>query len=343
VQVLESLGLSPELTWLVWTVFKMLAISIVALTCIPIIIWGERKIAGHIQFRPGPNRVGPYGLLQPIADVLKLVFKEDVKPDKAHTIIYFMAPLVAVIPALVTFTLIPVGPGFVTTDVNVGVLVIFAVASMAVYTVTLAGWAGNNKYSLLGGLRASAQMISYELSMGLSVMGVILIAGSLSLVDIVTAQSGYWFGFIPKWFVFLQPVGFLAFLVTMFAETNRTPFDLPEAEAELVSGFLTEYSSMKYAVFFVGEYLSMLSISAVMVVIFLGGWNGPFLPEAWGGFIWTFAKVTIVFSFFYLVRWTFPRFRYDQLMAFGWKVLLPVTLANVMLTAIIVFFVDGGF
>jgi NADH-quinone oxidoreductase subunit H len=186
-------------------------------------------------------------------------------------------------------------------------------------------------------------MISYELGMGLSVIGVILIAGSLSLVDIVIAQSGYWFGFIPKWFIFLQPVGFLCFLVAMFAETNRTPFDLPEAESELVSGFLTEYSSMTYAVFFVGEYLSMLAISGIMVVLFLGGWNGPFLPEAWGGFIWTFVKVAIVFSIFYFVRWTFPRFRYDQLMAFGWKILLPVTLANAMVTAVIVYLVDGGF
>jgi NADH-quinone oxidoreductase subunit H len=339
---LESLGLSPQLTWLVWTLIKLLAVSIVALTLIPIIIWGERKVSAHIQFRPGPNRVGVYGLLQPIADVFKLAFKEELKPDQAHTIIYSLAPLVSVIPAIVIFSIIPVGPDFVATDVNVGILIFFAVTSMAVYTVTLAGWAGNNKYSLLGGLRASAQMFSYELGMGLSVIGVILLAGSLSLVDIVNAQSGYWFGFIPRWFIFLQPIGFFSFFIAMFAETNRTPFDLPEAESELVSGFLTEYSSMKYAVFFVGEYLSMLAISAVMVVLFLGGWHGPFLPPVWGGFIWTFVKVAIVFNFFYLVRWTFPRFRYDQLMEFGWKVLLPVTLANTMLTALVVYLIEGG-
>jgi NADH-quinone oxidoreductase subunit H len=281
---LESLGLSPQLTWLVWTLIKLLAVSIVALTLIPIIIWGERKVSAHIQFRPGPNRVGVYGLLQPIADVFKLAFKEELKPDQAHTIIYSLAPLVSVIPAIVIFSIIPVGPDFVATDVNVGILIFFAVTSMAVYTVTLAGWAGNNKYSLLGGLRASAQMFSYELGMGLSVIGVILLAGSLSLVDIVNAQSGYWFGFIPRWFIFLQPIGFFSFFIAMFAETN----------------------------------------------------------PVWGGFIWTFVKVAIVFNFFYLVRWTFPRFRYDQLMEFGWKVLLPVTLANTMLTALVVYLIEGG-
>jgi NADH-quinone oxidoreductase subunit H len=306
-----SFGLSPDMAWLVWTVIKTLVLIGGVLGVLPIMIWGERKIAGHVQFRPGPNRVGPFGLLQPAADVLKLVFKEDVMPEGANRVVFFLAPVLALVPAFVVLTVIPVGPQFVVTDVNVGLLVFFAMSSLGVYAITLAGWAGNNKYGLMGGLRSSAQMISYELAMGLSVVGVILLTGSLSLVDIVKAQSGTMLGFLPRWYIFYQPVGFIAFVIAMLAETNRAPFDLPEAEGELVAGYHVEYSSMKFAAFFMGEYANMIAISCVATVLFL------------------------------FVRWTLPRLRYDQLMNLGWKILLPITLANALVTAIAVAFREG--
>ncbi len=329
--------------WLLWTTIKALVVTVGLLQMLPLMIWGERKVAAHVQFRPGPNRVGPYGLIQPIADVVKLLFKEDVMPAGANRWVYFLAPTLALVPSLVIFAVVPIGPDFVVTDVNVGLLVFFAMSSMGVYVVTLAGWAGNNKYGLLGGLRASAQMISYELGMGLSVIGVVLLAGSLSLVDIVSAQSGTILGFLPKWFVFFQPIGFLAFFLAMFAETNRAPFDLPEAEAELVAGYHVEYSSMKFAAFFMGEYMNMVAIAAICVTLFLGGWHGPWLPASWGGPIWFLIKVGAIQFLFLLARWTFPRFRYDQLMAIGWKVLLPLTLANVLITAVVVAAREGWF
>lgn len=327
-------GLSPELNWLLWTVVKVVALMMAVLLPVPFVVWAERKVAGHVQFRPGPNRVGPYGLIQPFADVVKLLFKEEALPAKANRVLYFLSPMIALIPAITVMAVVPVGPSFYATDVNVGLLVFLAMSSLGVYAVTLAGWAGNNKYGLLGGLRASAQMISYELSMGLAVIGVVLLAGSLSLVQIVEAQSGTWCGFLPRWFVFYQPVGFVAFFLVMLAETNRVPFDLPEAEAELVAGYHVEYSSMKFAAFFMGEYMNMLAISAICVTLFLGGWHGPWLPPAWGGPLWFFAKVAVLMVSFLWIRWTFPRLRYDQLMNLGWKVLLPLTLANAMVTAL---------
>jgi len=336
-----SFGLSPDMAWLVWTVIKTMVLIGGVLGVLPIMIWGERKIAGHVQFRPGPNRVGPFGLLQPAADVLKLVFKEDVMPLGANRVIFFLAPILALVPAFVVLTVIPIGPQFVVTDVNVGLLVFFAMSSLGVYAITLAGWAGNNKYGLMGGLRSSAQMISYELAMGLSVVGVILLTGSLSLVDIVKAQSGTMLGFLPKWYIFYQPVGFIAFVIAMLAETNRAPFDLPEAEGELVAGYHVEYSSMKFAAFFMGEYANMIAISCVATVLFLGGWHGPWLPPVWGGIIWFVLKVSILQVFFLFVRWTLPRLRYDQLMNLGWKILLPITLANALVTAVAVAFREG--
>jgi NADH-quinone oxidoreductase subunit H len=232
--------------------------------------------------------------------------------------------MLAVIPALVTFSVIPIGPSFTVTDLNVGLLLFLAMSSIGVYSITLAGWSSNNKYALLGGLRSSAQMISYELAMGLSTVGVLLLAGSLSLVDIVHAQR-------RMWFVVQQPFAFAIFMITAFAETNRAPFDLPEAEAELVAGFHTEYSSMKWGLFFLGEYANMIAISSIAVALFLGGWNGPWLPEPLK-FLWYFAKLGALIFFFMWVRWTFPRLRYDQLMQFGWKVLLPLALLNVVVT-----------
>jgi len=336
-------GLSPDLNWFVWTVVKVVALMTAVLLPVPFVVWAERKVAGHIQFRPGPNRVGPYGLIQPFADVVKLLFKEETLPAKANKVVYFLAPMIALLPAITVMSVVPVGPSFYATDVNVGLLVFLAMSSLGVYAITLAGWAGNNKYGLIGGLRSSAQMISYELSMGLSVIGVVLLAGSLSLVDIVEAQGGTLFGFLPRWYVFYQPVGFVAFVLTMLAETNRVPFDLPEAEAELVAGYHVEYSSMKFAAFFMGEYMNMLAISAICTTLFLGGWHGPWLPPLWGGPLWFFAKVAVLMVCFLWIRWTFPRLRYDQLMNLGWKVLLPLTLANAMVTALGVALREGWF
>ena len=337
----QLFGLSPEWTWVAWALIKTAVLMGAVLGVLPLMIWGERKVAGHVQFRPGPNRVGPFGLLQPLADVVKLLFKEDVLPTGANRFLYFLAPILALVPAFVVFAVVPVGPQYVVTDVNVGLLVFFAMSSLGVYAVTLAGWAGNNKFGLMGGLRSAAQMVSYELGMGLSVIGVVLLAGSLSLVDIVNAQEGTLLGFIPKWFVFYQPLGFLSFLVAMLAETNRAPFDLPEAEGELVAGFHVEYSSMKFAAFFMGEYANMMAISAICTTLFLGGWHGPWLPPVWGGIVWFTLKVALLQVFFLFVRWTFPRLRYDQLMNLGWKILLPLTLANAMVTAVAVALREG--
>jgi NADH-quinone oxidoreductase subunit H len=289
-----------------------------------------------MQARTGPNRVGPAGLLQPIADVLKLFFKEEFIPAEANHVIFHIAPILAVVPALVTFSVIPFGPNFIVTDINVGLLLFLAMSSLGVYSITLGGWSSNNKYALLGGLRSSAQMISYELAMGLSTIGVLMLAGSLSLVDIVHAQSGLMRAgpiVLPAWFVFVQPVAFLTFMITAFAETNRAPFDLPEAEAELVAGFHTEYSSMKFGLFFLGEFMNVLTICSIAVTLFLGGWNGPWLPDSLK-FLWFFAKLGVLVFVFIWVRWTYPRLRYDQLMNFGWKVLLPVSLLNVLVTAL---------
>src|SRR5262245_58208338 len=313
-----------------WALVKIVVILHAMLGVVSYMIYAERKIAGHMQARIGPNRVGPLGLFQPIADVAKLFFKEEFIPDGANKVIFHIAPMLAVIPALVTFAVVPFGPqdALRVTDINVALLLFLAMSSLGVYAITLGGWSSNNKYALLGGLRSSAQMISYELAMGLSTIGVLLMAGSLSLMDIVHAQE-------RMWFVVYQPVAFGIFMLTALAETNRAPFDLPEAEAELVAGFHTEYSSMKFGLFFLGECANVISISCIAVTLFLGGWNGPWLPDSLK-FLWFFAKLGALLFFFIWVRWTFPRLRYDQLMNLGWKVLLPLSLANVLFTAVLV-------
>jgi NADH-quinone oxidoreductase subunit H len=277
--------------------------------------------------------VGPLGLLQPLVDVGKLFFKEEFIPDGANKVVFHIAPILAVVPAIVTFSIIPLGPtpAFIVTDVNVGLLVFLAMSSLGVYSITLAGWSSNNKYALLGGIRSSAQMISYELAMGISTMTVLLFTGSLSMVTIVKAQDPMWFVANPFGFV-----SFVIFMITAFAETNRAPFDLPEAESELVAGFHTEYSSMKFGMFFLGEFANVIAISAIAVALFLGGWNGPWLPEALAP-LWFFAKLFVLLFFFIWVRWTFPRFRYDQLMGLGWKVLLPLSIANVVAASLWVY------
>jgi NADH-quinone oxidoreductase subunit H len=331
---LGALLQDPRIQVAGWALIKAFVLLNALLGLVTYLIFAERKIAGHMQARTGPNRVGPFGLLQTIADVIKLFFKEEFIPAEANKVVFHIAPMLAVIPAIVTFSVIPLGPGLYGTDINVGLLLFLAMSSLGVYAITLGGWSSNNKYALLGGLRSSAQMISYELAMGLSTIGVVMLAGSLSLLEIVNAQSSMMkIGpiSIPGWFVFTQPVAFLTFMITAFAETNRAPFDLPEAEAELVAGFHTEYSSMKWSFFFLGEYMNILVICSIAVTLFLGGWNGPFLPDAFK-FLWFIAKVLALVFVFIWVRWTYPRLRYDQLMNFGWKVLLPVALFNIVAT-----------
>ena len=305
----------------------------VLLLVIAYLIWVERKVMAHMQVRLGPMRVGWHGLLQPIADGLKLILKEDIIPANASKLLFIVSPAIAMIPALLAIAVIPFGDtisimgvsiDMVITDVNIGILFILAVSSVGVYGILLGGWSSNNKYSLLGGLRSSAQMISYELSMGLSLIGVIMMTESLSLVDTVNAQT-------HLWFVVLQPVAFIVFAISAIAETNRCPFDLPEAETELVSGFHTEYSSMKFALFFMAEYANIITVSAVGVTFFFGGWRGPFLPPV----VWFLIKMALCIFFFVWLRSTFPRFRIDQLMQFAWKVLLPVAVVNVLITGVV--------
>ena len=301
----------------------------------------ERKVMAAVQMRPRPNRVGPFGLLQPLVDGLKFLFKEDIIPTNANVALYVLAPVISLIPALMAFSVIPFGPELQITDLNVGVLFIFAVTSVGVYGIVLGGWVSNSKYSLMGGLRASAQMISYELSLTLSVIGVLMLSNTLSLRELVTAQEGLWFGFIPQWNIFLQPVAFVIFLISILAETNRTPFDMAEAEQELVADWHTEYSSMKFAMFFLAEYANMVTGSAMASILFLGGWSGPAFGPEWLQLwvlptVWFLSKIFFFMFLYMLIRATLPRIRYDQLMAFGWKVLLPLALANVVITSFIV-------
>lgn len=327
---IQALVNNPDAQLVFWAIVKIAIILNGMLGIVSYLILAERKIAGHMQARIGPNRVGPFGLLQPIADVGKLFFKEEFVPDGANKVIFYLAPMLAVIPALVTFSVVPFGPTdpFRVTDINVALLLFLAMSSLGVYSIVLGGWSSNNKYALLGGLRSSAQMISYELAMGISTIGVLLLSGSLSLVEIVEKQAGMWF-IVPQF------AAFCIFMVTAFAETNRAPFDLPEAEAELVAGFHTEYSSMKFGLFFLGEFMNVLVICCIAVTLFLGGWQGPWLPDSLK-FIWFFLKLSVLVFFFIWVRWTYPRLRYDQLMHFGWKVLLPLSIANVLVTAVFV-------
>jgi NADH-quinone oxidoreductase subunit H len=305
---------------------------------VPMMVWAERRLVGFFQQRLGPNRVGPFGILQPFADALKLILKEDITPTGVDKFVYYLAPVLVLTLAVVNLAVIPWGPSFqifgrtitlYVADLGVGLLYLLAVSSLNIYGIVLAGWSSNNKYSLLGGLRSSAQMISYELSMGLALVGLIMSSQSLSLVKIVDAQLAY-----P--FILIQPLGFIIFLICMIAETNRSPFDLPEAETELVAGFHTEYSSMKFAIFFMAEYVNMVVMSCVITTLFLGGWRWP-IPNP-GPIIGVgqFLVKTFAFLFLYIwIRATLPRFRYDQLMKFGWKVLMPLGILNILITGLI--------
>ncbi len=332
------------------SVIKIVLTLFILLTAVAYTVWLERKVVGHIQNRWGPTRVGPFGLLQPMADGVKFLFKEDLTPPHVYKPLYIAAPMIAVVFALTSIAMIPVG-NWVTigsihtpleiTDVNIGLLIILGLTSMGVYGIALSGWSSNNKYSLLGGLRASAQMVSYEIALGLSLVGVLILSGSFSLREIVDAQGGHFWGFIPRWNIFQgQFVAFFIYLMAAYAETNRIPFDLPEAETELVAGYHTEYSAMKFAMFFMAEYANMITVACLATLLFLGGWHGPiFGPPILQALLPVFWFVAKIFAFLFLYIWvrgTLPRFRYDQLMSFGWKFLLPLAIANLVITALVV-------
>lgn len=312
---------------------KAVVIAVGIMSVVPALVWLERRLMGRFQVRLGPNRVGPLGFGQPMADTVKLLFKESIIQSSADKFLFHLAPAVVVITAIVTFAVIPFGESFEVfgqtiemwgANVNSGILFVFAISGMGIYGMVLAGLASNNKYSLMGGLRSSAQMISYELTLGLSALSIIILTGSLNLVDMVEAQET-----IP--FILIQPLAFLLFFIAGIAETNRAPFDLPEAEQELVAGFHTEYTGMKFAMFFMGEYINMVTMSALVTLLFLGGWNSYGLP-LWP--IVAFAlKVIFLLCVFIWLRSTFPRIRYDRLMTFGWKILLPLCLLNLLITA----------
>jgi NADH-quinone oxidoreductase subunit H len=327
-----------SLEWWIVLVVKSVVVFLVVLTAVAYVVLVERRVLAHIQARIGPNRVGPQGLFQPAADALKLMTKETIVPEMADRTLFLLAPVFSLVPALLAFSVIPFGESLTLfgreidlhlTDINVAVLFLLAMSSLGVYGIFLGGWASNNKYALMGGLRSSAQMISYELTMGLAVVGVVLLSSSFSLVQIVEGQRGLWN-------VVLQPLGFVLFVIGAFAELNRTPFDLPEAEPELVAGYHTEYSGMRFAMYFLGEYANLLGMSALITLLYLGGWNVPWSSPSWLYPLWFFLKVCVIVFFMIWTRGTLPRFRFDQLMQFGWKVLLPLALLNVAVTAFVV-------
>ncbi len=336
------------------SVVKIAVVMVTVLLTVAVLTLAERKVLSWMQDRMGPMEVGPYGILQPIADGIKLFFKEDIIPAGANWLLFSLAPIISLIPAFIGFAVVPYGPNqeielfgvtikpFIISDINIGILYVLAFASIGAYGVILGGWASNNKYSLLGGLRAAAQVISYELNVGLAIIGVLILSGSLSMVTIAEKQAGgFW-----HWNLVggLQIIGFVVYVISSVAETNRLPFDLPEADSELVAGWMTEYSGMRFAFFFMAEYANMILVSCIASVLFLGGYNAPYpgtlLPEhlAWvEGIAWFTVKVYFFLFLFFWIRATLPRLRYDQLMRFGWKVMLPLALGNIVITAIVVY------
>lgn len=328
------------LEWFIKSLVVILALTI----GFAYVTWFERRVLARFQVRIGPNRAGKFGLLQPVADALKLIFKEELVPEKADKLIFIIAPVITMIPALIITGVVPWGPPITlfghtftlsVSNINLGALYILTVTSISIYGITLAGWSSNNKYATMGGLRATAQMISYELALGLSFVGPILLAGSMSVTEIVESQKNVWY-------ILYQPLGVLIYMCAATAEINRSPFDMPEAEQELTAGYHTEYSGMKFALFFMAEYIKMIAISMIGASLFLGGFQGPFLDQApWLGPIYLFVKVVILLFILVWVRATLPRFRYDRLMAFGWKILFPLALLNVMVTALVITLVGG--
>jgi NADH-quinone oxidoreductase subunit H len=328
---LFGLVIAPAIIDFVVVVVKSVVLILALLTVFAYVQFVERRVIARIQVRMGPNRTGPFGLLQPVADAIKAIFKEEVIPAGADRVVFVLAPALSVITALVAFAVIPLGPpieifGYKITlqmaDINIAVLYLLAVGSLSVYGIVLAGWSSNNKYALLGALRSAAQMVSYEISLGLALVGVLMLSGTLSLTQIVEQQRGLWN-------IVWQPLGFVLYFIAAIAETNRLPFDLPEAETELIAGYHIEYSSIKFAFFFMGEYINMITVSSIAVTLFFGGYLGPFAPGIW----WFALKVAVFLFIFMWLRGTFPRLRYDQLMNLGWKVMLPLALLNILITA----------
>ena len=327
--------LSDWTLWLEWFI-KALVVTLALLTGFAYLTWYERRALARIQARVGPNRAGPFGLLQPIADAVKLIFKEELTPAKADKVVFFWAPVITLVPSIIIAAVIPWGTAFdffgrkvnlYVADINVGVLYLMSIASIAVYGIVLAGWSSNNKYAMLGGLRSSAQMISYELALGLSFATSIILANSMRMLDIIEAQRNLWF-------VVVQPVGAIIFWIATLAEVNRAPFDMPEAEQELTAGYHSEYSGMKFALFFMAEYQKMIVICAIMATLYFGGFRGPFVDEyPLLGPLYLFIKVVVLLFGMIWVRATWPRIRYDRLMAFGWKIMLPLSLAITFITA----------
>ncbi|HUX10858.1 MAG TPA: NADH-quinone oxidoreductase subunit NuoH [Terriglobia bacterium] len=306
-------------------IIVIFVVLMVPLNLAAVLIWLERRLLALWQDRYGPNRVGPFGLLQPVADMIKIFFKEDWVPPFADKVVFVLAPAIIMVTVLLTFAVIPFAPSFVVANLNIGVLFFLGLSSLGVYSVVLAGWSSASKFSLLGGLRASAQMLSYEVFMGLAMMGTVVMAGSFNLQDIVMAQR-------HVWFVIPQFLGFVLFVIAGIAETRRLPFDLPEAESELVAGFHAEYSGMKFGMFFVGEYMGIILISCMITLLYLGGWMGPLLPSG----AWFALKVFLLIVFFILLRAALPRPRFDQLMSWGWKIMLPLALLNLLVTGALV-------
>ncbi len=324
---MQAFFYTTDLGTLILTVAETLAVLVPVLICMAYATYFERKALGAFQLRRGPNRVGPFGLWQPFADAVKVFTKETIIPAGASRSLFLMAPMLTFILACLAWAVIPVNDGWAPANINVGILYLFAISSLGVYGVIIAGWASNSKYAFLGAMRSAAQMVSYEVSIGFVLVSVMLCVGSLNLNDIVRAQANHWFAFTG-----LFPM-FVVFLISMLAETNRAPFDLPEGESEIVAGFFVEYSAMSFALFYLGEYTNMIMMSALASILFLGGWQAPlglaFIP----GVIWLFAKICAIMFFFFWVRATFPRYRYDQLMRLGWKIFLPLSLIWLVLTA----------
>ncbi len=343
-------NLTPAAQFALFSAIKIIAAFSVLMFIVAYAVWVERKVCAYIQDRRGPNRVGPFGLLQPAADALKSFLKEDFTPGHVRKVYYWLAPAIVMIPSLLVIAIIPFGSALgdqkmVIADLNVGILYSFGIVSMGVYGIVLAGYAANSKYPFVGGMRSSAQMISYEIAMGLSVIPVFLIVGSLNLSEVIEYQGQGFFG----WTVFKQPLAFIIFMVAVFAETNRLPFDLPEAEQELAGGYNVEYSSMKFALFFMGEYAAMTTGAAMLVTLFLGGWTLPFFglnepaTTIWMGLLHIgifLAKMVSIIVLMIWVRWMWPRFRYDQLMDLGWRRFVPLALANIVVTAIVIYMVQ---
>ncbi len=348
---------------LIISVGKVIVILVAVIQVVPVMIYVERKVAALIQDRPGPNRVGPLGLFQPIADAVKFLFKEDPIPLNTHRFLYTLAPFLSLIPACLVIAALPIADKAIIggkvvliqiTNLDVSLIYILAIGSLGVYGILFGGWASNNKYSLIGALRSASQMVSYELPLGLAAVGAVMVFGSFSLREMVLQQEGTFLGVLPNWGIFYQPIGFLIFLIASFAETNRLPFDLPETEAELVAGFHTEYGSMKFATFFMAEYMNLATMSGLMTVLYFGGWHLPYISDAqlleWVGsqnlvcliqVITYIVKVSVFLFLYVLIRWTLPRFRFDQLLDLSWKNLIPLGLINILVTAALMLVLGG--